>query len=461
MPTAAERWAARHATPMAGTKEAILGSEARPSQRGLSALAHRAHGAPSSLEPMEATEAYEGRSGAFGELALRVLRAGPELRELHLAHTNLTRHPDDDSLAAQPGNLPAMYHATRMGGLPSGFCRHESGRRSVRNVADLCEALKCVSGLDSADLRASRLGDSGCRIVAKLLGDSHGPPLQQLELGDNGLTDTAVSELARALRRNGTLAHLGLDGNRIGSAGAEELAAVLAVSQSLISLSLARNERIGAKGVAALAASLPDSMPLARLDLQRCGAGRGGSTIAVRALENSFASPLPPTLKEVLLAGNGFGPEQRKALWAALARGRQILELDLDDAGTGYSRAHLQQTRKDQGVQNEPRTSEVGFGLSMHPTSEGVHGNFGSTKMALQTQCTMSYTADIEEGSNMCASEHNGGAGLESLEADTRSTRETTTARGSYPPVSAANAARLPKEDVNDPDLLSWSATGW
>lgn len=285
------------------------------------------------VEPMQLTEVYEGRNGTFGDLALRAVRAGPELRELRLACTDLTRHPDDDILAALPGAPPAAYHATLFGAVPSGYSRGESGRRSVRTVADLCEALRCDSELEVADLRSTRLGDSGCRLIAKLLGDPHGPPLLHLDLGGNSLTDVSAVNLAQALRRNGTLVHLGLDDNNIGVAGALELAALVTVSQSLISLSLAHNERIGARGVAALAQALPDSAPLVHLTLQRCGAGRGGSTLALRALEASFEAPLPAFLREVLLGGNGFGPGERRALWAALARGGRILKLGLDNGG--------------------------------------------------------------------------------------------------------------------------------
>jgi len=216
--------------------------DARPSRRGLSRGGFA--GAPTRVnpEPMEATEAYEGRSGAFGDLALRVVRAGPELRELRLAYTDLTRHPDDAALAPRPGPPPAGYHATLGGALPSDYEGHGSGRRSVRTVADLCEALRCDSGLESADLRATKLGDAGCRAVAKLLSNPAGPPLLRLELGDNGLSDVAAAELCRALRPNGTLTHLALDGNCIGAAGAAQFAALLGISQSLRFLSLARNE---------------------------------------------------------------------------------------------------------------------------------------------------------------------------------------------------------------------------
>jgi hypothetical protein len=306
-----------------------LADTVRDDQKSLSVLP----GAPARgmLEPMEVTEAYEGRSGTFGDLALRVVRAGPVLRELHLACTDLTRRPDEEVLVKLPGAPPAPHHATLIGALPSGYGRDESGRRSVRTVADLCEALRCDSGLNLADLRSTRLGDSGCRLIAKMIGgDPHGPPLIQLELGDNSLTDVSATQLAHALRRNGTLVHLGLDGNRIGVAGARELAALVTVSQTLISLSLAHNERIGARGVAALADALPDSAPLAHLNLRQCGVARGGSILALRALEATFRSSLPTSLQEVLLGNNGFGTAQRKALWAALARGGHIVELGLD-----------------------------------------------------------------------------------------------------------------------------------
>jgi len=265
---------------------------------------------------------YEGRGGAFGPLALGVLRAGPSLRKLRLAHVDLTRHPADE--AAPPHKeasplaaaLPAaprtcngwdklrgsLRGATRREGVaavaaaavgaanvkslgerlsegqrlsealrghstrrrsdgvpqpPAGEApRRNTGhlfitlphectaaamfapdgsllppsqqridgeesaavyqlsntRRSTHTVSDLCDALRCDSGLEQADLRDTRLGDAGCRPVVRLISDRRGPSgLTRLELGDNGLTDASTLELSRALRRNSTLLHLGLE----------------------------------------------------------------------------------------------------------------------------------------------------------------------------------------------------------------------------------------------------------
>ena len=220
---------------------------------------------------------YEGRGGAFGPLALGVLRAGPSLRKLRLAHVDLTRHPADE--AAPPHKeasplaaaLPAaprtcdgwdklrgsLRGATRREGVaavaaaavgaakvkslgerlsegqrlsealrghstrrrsdgvpqpPAGEApRRNTGhlfitlphectaaamfapdgsllppsqqridgeesaavyqlsntRRSTHTVSDLCDALRCDSGLEQADLRDTRLGDAGCRPVVR------------------------------------------------------------------------------------------------------------------------------------------------------------------------------------------------------------------------------------------------------------------------------------------------------
>lgn len=423
------------------------------------------------LEPMEVTETYEGRSGTFGDLALRVVRAGPELRELHLARTDLTRHPDDDVLAALPGAPPAAYHATFVGALPSGYDRQGSGRRSVSSVADLCEALRCDSGLNSADFRATRLGDSGCRLIAKLLGDLHGPPLMQLDLGDNSLTDVSAVQLAQALRRNGTLIHLGLDGNRIGVAGALELAALVRVSQSLVSLSLAHNERIGARGVAALAEALPDSAPLAHLNLQRCGAGRGGSTLALRALEASFEAPLPAILHEVLLGGNGFGPEQRKALWAALARGGHILELGIDNGGgaVGPAQSMHAWSERDQPPRvhvdgdndRQVWSREAGSGAPVESRAV-VDGLAGEARLANPDRRNRGSTAvSWELGGESSA---RGGAPEEKgVRRNATRTRRPAPGVEIEPSraLAATGLADIHDRVVQDGKLSSWSASGW
>ena len=70
---------------------------------------------------------------------------------------------------------------------------------------------------------------------------------------------------------------------------------------------------------------LPDSAPLATLDVERCGAGRGAA--ALRALTSVLQRPLPPSLCEVRLSGNGFGAAGKKALWEALAGSGQSVAL--------------------------------------------------------------------------------------------------------------------------------------
>ena len=87
-------------------------------------------------------------------------------------------------------------------------------------IADCqCEKLSCIH------LEGNKVGDDGCRYLAKVLSKSN---ISELYLGDNGIGPAGAAHFADALAKDDTkLEKLFLEGNQIKAQGAEALATAL------------------------------------------------------------------------------------------------------------------------------------------------------------------------------------------------------------------------------------------
>ena len=133
--------------------------------------------------------------------------------------------------------------------------RCDVGDTGARALAKCCG----VSTLELLFLRGNRVTAHGATAFASSLATQlevskasddpaarlHAPGLRTLDLGENpGVGSGGAVALAVALRTNGRLRKLRLDGCEVGDAGADALAAVLAErggNRTLASLDLARN----------------------------------------------------------------------------------------------------------------------------------------------------------------------------------------------------------------------------
>jgi Ran GTPase-activating protein (RanGAP) involved in mRNA processing and transport len=104
-----------------------------------------------------------------------------------------------------------------------------------------------------------------------------------------GIDDSAMSALAAAIRANTALTHLSLVGNRIGSAGARDLADALEDSPDSMLLDLdLRDNRLGAQGADELGRALRENETLTRCDFSWNQMGPQAVLGLLSALRDNF-----------------------------------------------------------------------------------------------------------------------------------------------------------------------------
>lgn len=231
------------------------------------------------------------------------------MRSLQLGQTALTGRAGCP--LGPPPRVGAQAHAT--GRDPHVYTKLEHhGKinlsvepRNPRGVNALGLALHRSPGVLFADLTDCAIGDAGAKALSVALCSANAPPLREVRLGGNMLSDAGAHSLASALRRHTQLTTLQLERNVIGPEGAAALAAALPLSASLRRLDLAHN-RAAARGVAALAEVLPYCARLETLRLEHNGAAQGGTQQAQRALVAALRAELP-ALRQLALHANGEG----------------------------------------------------------------------------------------------------------------------------------------------------------
>lgn len=205
-------------------------------------------------------------------------------------------------------------------------------------------------------LEGNNLGDSGIKILSKILTDSKSKtqtvgladnnlthccaedlvllttatsPLKELELGYNKLGDCGVKRLAAALgRRECKLQKLRLNKNDLTSACAEDLARALCTNRSLTEVDLGDNE-LGDIGVELVFAALVETdCAIQKLCLKNNGFTCSPAEKLATVLRRSHS------LKELDLGHNKLGDRGMKRLTTALSDSDcQIQELKVEDNG--------------------------------------------------------------------------------------------------------------------------------
>lgn len=139
------------------------------------------------------------------------------------------------------------------------------------------------SKLVTVGLRNARIGHEGLASLLKPLLDAPNArsALTSLDLTGNHLNQRSADLLAELMMKGAALLSIGLQGNRLGAAGAKSLAhGCVRHAASLHTLNLSQN-RVGPTGAEDLAAVLPETV-VTRLDLSSNGIGlQGGAAIAV------------------------------------------------------------------------------------------------------------------------------------------------------------------------------------
>ena len=180
---------------------------------------------------------------------------------------------------------------------------------------------------DELLLFGEKIGDAGAEQLAAAVGADR--RLKLLDLWANGLGPKGAEALARALEKNTALQKLYLNENAVGAEGAASLARALTTNRALLTLWVSRNG-LGDAGAESFAAVLRDNRArrLEALDLWGNGfTARGGAAIAA-ALQSNHG------LRTLELRDNvQMGDATAHAFAALMPRNRALATLDLTSTG--------------------------------------------------------------------------------------------------------------------------------
>lgn len=211
-------------------------------------------------------------------------------------------------------------------------------------------SLKYATALTTLGLQRCGITELGLRHLATGLGaatiNSTASPMRKLWLMGNTARDEGAKHLAQALRSEFcALAELGLEGNRIGSAGGVALGKAIAAAPAvknmldygnlipgrqcpLITLRLDDNPQLGGEGVVAIARGLDSNTVMHALHLRGCGAGDEGGLALAHALTHN------KSLAHLGVEDNRLTLLTTRALRAAMPQcGLRSLAFDLSQGG--------------------------------------------------------------------------------------------------------------------------------
>ena len=162
----------------------------------------------------------------------------------------------------------------------------------------ISNSLKCMSTLQVLDLSFNSIGyQSADNVVAVIYSN---PTLKQLWLDGNGLLDTGVVQICRALKHVSKLRILSLCSNGISDDSAEELSAAIS-SNDLLEDLLLGNNNLQSVGICKIVHSLNNVVRLRKLDLFHNGVTKEVTDELAVTISNCY------TLQELYLSDNMLG----------------------------------------------------------------------------------------------------------------------------------------------------------
>lgn len=222
-----------------------------------------------------------------------------------LEHNQYFRHIllGDNDFGSEGAKAMAQYVRSHLGHGEFETWYLPGNELSAESMHILCDAWTVSSALKALWLSRNPLGVEGVCPVRQLLVNH--TSLEVLDLDECALLDRGVEVLCEGLASNKSLRHLYLGVNRIGPAGAANLARLLASDEcSLKSLVLDRN-RFGDEGAVHLAEGLRSNKSLERLIISSNNIGPLGIT----AVANSIAQHLQ--LRTVFMGDHHIRPRYR------------------------------------------------------------------------------------------------------------------------------------------------------
>ncbi|XP_072894430.1 NACHT, LRR and PYD domains-containing protein 3-like isoform X2 [Hemitrygon akajei] len=156
------------------------------------------------------------------------------------------------------------------------------------------------------DLRLgeNKLGDSGMKLVSAALRNPESK-IQKLWLGDVGLTDSAVVDLASPLSKISSLTELDLGSNKLGDSGVKLVSAALRKPECKIQTLVLDNVSLTESGAADLVSALSTNRSLMELDLSDNKLADSGVRLVSAALRNLECKIQKLRLDNVSLTDSG------------------------------------------------------------------------------------------------------------------------------------------------------------
>ncbi|KPI87734.1 ribonuclease inhibitor-like protein [Leptomonas seymouri] len=266
------------------------------------------------------------------------------------------------------------------------FCLPENGF-GVNSAEALAAILSSNRRYSVLDLSGNRLRDEGARFIAQLI--KQNLTLVHIDVASNDIGHVGGVLIARALLENNTVVSLdigaraGVNGNHIGTPGAEALGAVLRSNEVLARLNVSSNG-LGAGGVAFIASALGQNHSLTRLNLSRNSLGPEGAQILAAVLEESQVTHWE--LPRNHLDDKG-GAVFLEALVDAVRNGHDVVEyLDMEDNGLGTTSAEaVGKLLSSSAALSVLRLADNALEGGIKAISTGLHENHSLATLSLCT----------------------------------------------------------------------------
>ncbi|EPY33234.1 ribonuclease inhibitor-like protein [Strigomonas culicis] len=227
------------------------------------------------------------------------------------------------------------------------------------------------------ELSGNHLRDEGAAHIAKLI--EVNKALAHVGLGSNDIGPVGGMALADALMRNNTVvsfdlgARSGVNGNHIGTKGAEAIGKLLTCNEVLCKLNLSSNG-LGASGFSCIASGLAHNHTLTYMDVSSNNLGLEGAELLASVLENG-------TLTHLACQRNTFGDRGGKilvnAVAASIEKGKDVVEvfnLSHNDLGEACAKS-IQALLTASASLRVLNLSENRFGASVKYIMEGLLEN--------------------------------------------------------------------------------------
>lgn len=283
------------------------------------------------------------------------------------------------------------------------FCLPENGF-GVYSADAITHVLSGNKRYSILDLSGNRLRDEGAKSLAQLLTVNR--TLVHIGLSSNDIGPIGGAALAEALEKNKTVVSLdlgaksGVNGNHIGTKGAEGLGKLLGKNQVMSRLNISSNG-LGAKGLEFVAAGLLNNETLTHFDASNNNLGEEGAAIVAKILSHG-------TITHFTAKRNGLSDRGGRVIFEAIQQSidsevdvLQELDMENNDLETLTARA-LQRVLSSSTCLKKLQISGNHFGSSTKYIAQGLGENKHLTHLSI-CECDVRETEGAHFGAALVA----------------------------------------------------------